>query len=61
MEETKEKFLKAYTGVPDPLRNEIIVIIDQKPYSWNTSYFEIKNNTELSKKILNTLLSMKII
>ncbi len=61
MGEEIEKFLNAYTEVPEPLRNEIIVVIEGKTYSWNTAYFEIKENTDLSKKILKTLLSIGII
>jgi len=61
MGDEKAKFMNAYTAVPEPLRNEIIVVIGGKTYSWNTAYFEVKENTELSKKILNTLLSIGII
>lgn len=59
--EEKAKFLKAYAVVPEPLRGEIIVVIEGKTYSWNTAYFEIEEDTDLSKKILKTLLSMDII
>ena len=61
MEKLKEKFLRSYANLPDSLRKEIIVVIDDKTYTWNTVYFEIKNNTELAKKILNTLSELEII
>lgn len=61
MDEKRAKFLKAYSRLPDSLRDQIIVIVDEKSYSWNSIYFEIKNNTQLSKKILNTLADMNII
>ena len=61
MEDKKAKFLKAYAQVPNSLKEQIIVIIDEQHYNWNSVLFEIKNNTALSKKILNTLSDMKII
>ncbi|MBU0459719.1 MAG: hypothetical protein KJ597_02100 [Nanoarchaeota archaeon] len=51
----REKFLKIYANVPDSLREDIIVVVDGKTYTWNTAYFEIKNNTDLGKKILKGL------
>lgn len=59
--ELKENFLRAYAGVPDSLRKEIIVVVDGKTYTWDSSFFEIKNNTELSRKILKTLEQIGII
>ena len=61
MTDTKAKFLSAYSKVPERLRDEIIVVIDGKTYTWNTAFFETKENTELSKKILNKLISTKLI
>jgi UV DNA damage repair endonuclease len=61
MEDKKAEFLKIYANVPDNLREDIIVIVDDKTYTWNTAYFEIKNNTELGKKILKALAITKIL
>lgn len=51
----KAKFLKAYANVPDRLRDDIIVIVEAKTYSWNTAYFEIKNSTKLSEKLIKQM------
>ena len=61
MEKDKEKFLRIYADIPDSLRADIIAVIDEKTYTWNTAYFEIKNNTELGGKILKTLESIGIL
>lgn len=61
MEEKRAKFLKIFTNIPEKLREEIIVIIDEKPYSWATAYIEIKNNTELGKKLLKALIDLELI
>lgn len=55
------KFQKVYANVPEKLRSEIIVIVDDKPYSWNAAFFELRNNTKLGQQIYNKLLSMEII
>ncbi len=57
----KERFLKAYANVPENLRSEIIVTLNDKTYSWNSAYFEIKENTELGRKILKKLEELGII
>ena len=56
MEDKKAKFLRVYATVPDNLRDDIIVIADKKTYTWNTAYFEIKNNTKLGQKLLKELI-----
>ena len=55
MEAKREKFLRVYANVPEGLRGDIIVVVDEKTYNWNTSYFEIKENTKLGEKILKAL------
>ena len=57
----KEKFLQAYADIPEDLRSEIIVVIDEKSYTWNTSFFEVKKDSELADKILNSLENIGII
>lgn len=61
MEDKRAKFLRRYADVPDNLRSDIIAVVDDKTYTWNSSYFEIKNNTELGKKILKELNITKLI
>ena len=56
MEDKKVKFLRIYADIPENLRKDIIAVIDDKTYTWDSSYFEIKDNTtELGKKILKNL------
>ena len=55
------RFLNVYANVPDKLRNGIIAVIEDKPYSWNSSYLEISAGTELGQKIYNQLIKMEII
>lgn len=61
MEKLREEFLKIYSNLSQPLRKEIIVVIEGEPYTWSSAYFEVKNKTKLSEKILNTLRDIGII
>ncbi|MCF7910331.1 hypothetical protein K9L16_01510 [Candidatus Pacearchaeota archaeon] len=63
MEDLRAKFLNSYAKVPEPLRDDIIVVVDEETYTWRTAYLEIKNNknSELSKKILKTMESIGLI
>lgn len=58
---TKEKFLKVYANLPESERSQVIVIIDDKPYSWNVAYIEISSDTQLGKKIVKKMESMGIL
>ncbi len=63
MEDLRAKFLNSYAKVPESLRDNIIVVVDEKTYTWTTAYLEIKNNkdSDLSKKILKTLKEIGLI
>jgi len=61
MEAKRALFLKAFQNIPESLRENVIAVVDDKPYSWNVAYIEIKNRTELGKKILKILDDLEII
>jgi hypothetical protein len=57
----KEKFLKVYANLPEPEREQIIAIVNNKTYSWNIAYSEISNNTALGQKILKKMEDLGLI
>ena len=61
MSKIKKRFLRAYSDLPEKIRGEIIVLVDGKPFTWNSAYLEIKNDTETGKQILNNLKELEII
>ena len=61
MENKKAEFLKKYAEIPDSLRSDIIAVVDEKTYTWNTAYLEIKDNTSLGQKILKALENIGIL
>lgn len=58
---SKDKFLKAYVNLPEPEKEQVIAIIDGKPYSWNVAYNEISADTNLGKKILKKMEDLGLI
>jgi len=61
MKMSKEKFFKVFANLPEPEREQVIAIIDNKTYSWNIAYNEISNGTELGKKILKKLEALELL
>ena len=62
MKAKRAKFIKIFSNIPEKIRNEdIIAIVEGKPYTWSNAYFEIKEDTELGRKILKVLIDLKII
>ena len=66
----REKFLRAYANLPLNARREIILVLEEKnerediikqPITWEIAYFEIRNNTSRSEKILDKLNELKLI
>lgn len=57
----EEDFFKIYSNIPLEERNNAIVVIKNKPISWNLAYQEIKNKTKLGQEILKILKRLDII
>jgi hypothetical protein len=55
------RFQKVYANLPDKLREDIVAVIDEKPYSWNAAYLEISSGTQLGKRIFVKLVDMEIV
>jgi len=62
MEDKRARFMRIFANIPEKIRGEdIIAVIDDRPYTWNTAMIEVKNNSELGKKIIKKLEKLKII
>lgn len=57
----REKFLRAYSNIPLNARKEIILVLEEGPITWEVAYFEVKNQTEKGKKILEKLNELNLI
>lgn len=59
---SREKFLKIYANLPLGVRQEIILVLEEKgPITWDVAFFEVDNNTPLSEIILKKLKKLEII
>ncbi|MBU0978776.1 MAG: hypothetical protein ABIJ03_02825 [Patescibacteria group bacterium] len=54
-------FLKIYANLPVGSRNEIVVVVDEQPMTWNSVWLEVNEETPLSKKILEKLVDLEIL
>jgi hypothetical protein len=60
--EKRERFLKIYANLPLGVRQEIILVLDDgRTITWDVAFFEVENNTELSKIILEKLEKIKLV
>lgn len=57
----KVKFLQIYANLPLNQRNEIIVVVDNEPLTWNAAKIEIENDTPKGEEILEKLAKMEIL
>jgi len=53
--------MKVYPSLPLAERTMTCCVIDGEAVSWKLAYEEIKNNTELGKRIQKQLESLKLI
>jgi hypothetical protein len=51
----RAKFMEAYASVPEKLRGEIIAVINDKTYSWDAAFVEVKGKTFLGDEIVRKL------
>lgn len=55
------KFLQIYANLPLNQRNEIVVVVDNEPLTWNATKIEVENNTDKGREILEKLVTLGII
>lgn len=60
LEELRSRFLTVYAAVPNKMRGEIIALVDDKPYNWDSAYIEVFGSTSAGKEILKHLENMGI-
>ena len=58
---SEERFMKVYSNLPLKVRDEIVLVLDGAPISWNVAYNEIKHNTEKGKIVIEKLVGLGVI
>lgn len=57
----KEKFLKVYANLPLGVRQEVVIVQNDRPLSWDAVYIEVVNDTPISKTLLEKLEKLDLI
>jgi len=58
----KSKFLKAFANLPEKVKmEEVIAVVDDKPYTWVAAAVELKIGSETGKKILKILKKLEVL
>ena len=58
---SRERFLKVYANLPEGVREEVIAVVDNKWYTWNAAFVEVKDKTLLGENIIKKLVQMELI
>ena len=61
MIDKKALFNKTYANLPLPSRNEVVVVVDGEPMSWNILRIEVEGETQKGKKGLEILEKLEIL
>ncbi len=62
MGDKRAKFMRIFANIPGKIRGEdVIVVIDDEPFTWNAAMIEVKNDSELGKKIIKKLEKTRIL
>lgn len=62
LEGLRVKFKKIFANLPEKVRNEdIILVINKEPYTWNSVFLEVNNGTSLGIEMLKKLKELGII
>ena len=51
----KTRFTKVYYKLPEKARRRWQIVYDNKPYSANVVFFEVRSDTELGREFLKSL------
>jgi hypothetical protein len=57
----KTQFLRVYANLPQASRGEIIAVINNEAYTWQSAKLEVEQDTEIGKQILQLLTNLKIL
>lgn len=56
----KSQFLKIYANLPQASREEVVVVVNNEPFTWQSAKLEVEQDTPLGNEILELLSKLKI-
>lgn len=58
----RTKFMKAFANLPEKVKSEeVIAVIDEKPYTWVAAVIEIKSESLTGRKVLKILKELGVL
>lgn len=57
----KSLFTRIYANLPVGSRNEIVIVVNEEPLTWNAVWIEVEQDTPLSETILEKLEKLGIL
>lgn len=57
----KTTFLKTYANLPLGARDEIVVVLDDQPMTWNAVRLEVEQDTQKGQQALESLVRLGIL
>ena len=57
----RARFFKIYANLPQTSRDEVVVVVRDEPYTWQSAKLEVEQDTEIGKEIIELLTRLKII
>lgn len=61
MNEYKAKFNAVYSNLPLSVRDDVVIVLDGEPLSWNVAWIEINSASDKTEQILKDLAELEII
>lgn len=56
------KFMKAFANLPEKAKTEeVVAVVDEKPYTWVAAAVEVKSGSTTGKKILKILKELGVL
>ena len=57
----KAQFFKVYANLPQVSREEIVAVVGNEPYTWQSARLEIEQDTPIGREILEAMAKLKIL
>ncbi len=57
----KAQFLKTYANLPQAKREEVVAVIGDEPYSWQSAKLEVEQDSPTGKEIIDLLIKLTIL
>lgn len=61
IDEFKAQFYSIYSNLPLSVRDDVVLVIDGEPITWNVAWLELRANGNKTEKIINDLVELEII